>query len=250
MLAWSAQLRAVSDELERVGRAREVFLAHVSHELRTPLTSLRMRLEIMNRQPPADAAQLRVHLDAMARNVADEARLVEDLLEAAVTRTGRFRIDKADTDLTTVVKAAYDAISPTAERKGVHLGLTMRGEDDHPLAADSHRLQQALWNVISNAVKFTPAGRHVDVRLRTEVEAYAVDVVDEGGGIAPDMLQDLFEPFSRTSKNNESGLGLGLSIARQIVELHGGSISASSPGDREGTTFTITLPRPGRSTPR
>ena len=180
----------------------------------------------------------------MRRSVAEETRLVHDLLEAAVTTTGRFVLHMAAADLGMVARAAYDAIAPTAEHKGVTFVLDAPpATEPLPLTGDPDRLQQAIWNLASNAVKFTPAGGRVVLRVVAAADAFRIEVADQGPGIEPAMLARVFEPFSRGRERNLGGLGLGLSIAKQIVELHGGDlrVEASAPG--QGTTFVITLPR-------
>jgi signal transduction histidine kinase len=237
------QLRQAISELERLSQAREMFLAHVSHELRTPLHAISMRLEMLLRSPLDDPNAIRQSLDKMRRNVGEESRLIEDLLEAAVTRTGRFTLNKTPADLAVIARAARDAIAPTAEERGINLTFNQQGtEASLPLVADAPRLQQALWNIIANAVKFTPPGGRVEVRASSRDCAYAIEIIDDGPGIAPEALPHIFEAFSRSATRNSKGLGLGLSIAKQIVNLHGGSIAASSSAFGKGTTFTIVVP--------
>lgn len=243
LLDSGVQLRDAVAHLTMLGRTRELFLAHVSHELRTPLSSMAMRLEILLRGDLADPAAVRAALEAMRRNVQEETRLVEDLLEAAVTRTGRFSVAKAPADLAAIAGMACEVVEPMAAQRGVTLTLHTREAPALPILADARRLQQALWNVISNAVKFAPDGGRVDVRTVADDGIAGVEVSDDGPGIPPTLLPHIFEAFSRRTTTNAKGLGLGLTITRQIVELHGGRIAVESTPGRPGTTFRLSFPR-------
>lgn len=225
-----------------LSRMREVFLASVSHELRTPLQVLNTRLEVLLRVPPVDPQGWRDALLKMKGHVAMESRLVEDLIESSRTRTGQLHIALRPSSLVDVLEASMLSVGPNAEAKGVGLHLDVSGLGAHAdLSADPTRLQQVFWNLMSNAVKFTPHGGRIDVVARAIAPGYVVTVSDTGRGIAPDMLPHVFEPFTKATIGSEQGLGLGLSIAKHIVEAHGGTISVESRLEA-GTSFTITLP--------
>ena len=231
------------DRLQELSRLREVFLASVSHELRTPLSVLDMRIEILLRGALADPEAIRASLVNMKHHVHTEARLVEDLIEAARTRTGQLRIEMQSASLRDILKAAVSAVVPHAEAK--QIAVLIPELDDLgqlPLLADPHRLQQVFWNLLSNAVKFTPAAGRIELRLRCDAQTYTVSVADTGSGIEEALLPHVFAPFTKQLKANAQGLGLGLSIARHIVEQHGGTIRVESAGRHAGAAFHVTLP--------
>ena len=172
-----------------------------------------------------------------------EAQLIEDLLTAAVTLTGQFSVALKQTELTDVMRRAVEAITPTAEARGVQLQVDL-GRAPLPIAADEIRLRQALWNVMANAVKFTPAGGRVQIRVRRGDRGHVIQVVDDGPGIDPDLMPTIFDAFVRSTQNNERGLGLGLAIARQIIDKHGGRIAVTASPDNGGSLFTVDLPAP------
>ena len=222
---------------------REVFLAGVSHELRTPLSVLGTRIELLLRGDLDDTQAVRTSLRSMKHHVATEARLVEDLIEAARTRTGQLRVDKQPTSLRSILQEAVAAILPIADGKQIAVPVPDLGELTHmPLVADAHRLQQVFWNLLSNAVKFTPAAGRIEVSVLRNAHEYRVTVADSGSGIEEALLPHVFDPFTKQHKANAQGLGLGLSIARHIVEQHGGAIRVESAGRNEGATFHVTLP--------
>ncbi|KWT97011.1 Phosphate regulon sensor protein PhoR (SphS) [Variovorax sp. WDL1] len=231
------------EHLQELSRLREVFLASVSHELRTPLSVLGTRIELLLRGALADPEAIRASLVNMKHHVKTEARLVEDLIEAARTRTGQLRIDMHLTSLRDILKAAVSAVVPHAEAKQIDIAIPDLDEAGPlPIIADAHRLQQVFWNLLSNAVKFTPASGHIEVQLYRDAQAYAVSVTDTGSGIDEALLPHVFKPFTKQLKANAQGLGLGLSIARHIVERHGGTIRVESAGRDGGAAFHVTLP--------
>jgi signal transduction histidine kinase len=231
------------ERLQELSRLREVFLASVSHELRTPLSVLGMRIEILLRGALADPEAIRASLVNMKYHVNTEARLVEDLIEAARTRTGQLRIDMQPASLRDILKAAISAVVPHAEAKQISVVVPELDElGELPLMADPHRLQQVFWNLLSNAVKFAPASGHIELQLHCDAQAYTVSVADTGSGIEEALLPHVFTPFTKQLKANAQGLGLGLSIARHIVEHHGGTIRVESAGSHAGATFHVTLP--------
>ena len=188
-------------------------------------------------------AQTQRALDSIERNVKLQAQLIDDLLDVARILRGKLKIDNQPVDLTSVIEAAIEVVSAAAQAKSISLHKAF--EDRLYVGGDPARLQQIIWNLLSNAVKFTPAGGRVDIRLAQAGDLAEITVTDNGKGISPEFLPHLFESFRQenTSISRQfGGLGLGLSIVQYLVEAHGGSIAASSPGEGEGATFTVRLP--------
>lgn len=234
--------RQARDEAERQSRIKDEFLATLSHELRTPMNAILGWLSMLTSgrgvQDPAEA------MAVIQRNAQMQAKLIEDLLEMNKLTSGTIALDFERVSLTTAVEAAVQSIRPTADTKGVHLSVTF--EPDLPeLCADARRLQQILWNVIHNAVKFTPKGGRVQVVVTRTHDAAQILVRDSGQGISPEFLPHVFERFRQADPSTTRGawgLGIGLSIAKHLVELHGGSIVGSSQGPDQGSTFVVHLP--------
>jgi signal transduction histidine kinase len=229
-------------ELSRANRSKDEFLATVSHELRTPLNAILGWTQIL-RQGVVPADTHARALETIERNARWQMRLIDDILDVSRIVAGNLRLDLAPLDLAALIESAVDVVRPGAVAKGVALTLDVPGPA--PISGDADRLRQVIWNVLSNAVKFTPAGGRVDVRLRSRDSAYEVSVSDTGAGIAPAFLPFVFDPFRQadaSTTRRHGGLGLGLAIGRQLVELHGGHISAHSEGEGRGATFTVRLP--------
>jgi PAS domain S-box-containing protein len=224
-------------------RAKDEFLAIVSHELRTPLNAI-MGWAKMLTMHALDEARLKKAHDTIERNAVAMAQLIEDLLDMSRVISGKLRIEVQSVDLARVVDAAIESIRPAALAKAVELAPIL--DTTAPaIVGDPTRLQQIVWNLLSNAVKFTPKGGRVEVVLRRVASSLEITVTDTGKGIAPDFLPSVFEPFRQEDagpSRYRGGLGLGLAITRQLVELHGGRIVAHSEGDGRGATFTVTLP--------
>lgn len=236
--------RDTIDELNRVSRTRDLFLATVSHEMRTPLSALSMRVDLllhtMRDMPPA----LQASLLAMRVHVRQEAAMVEDLIDAARTLTGTMSINRVPVSLGRIVRDAVSTVEASANEKRIVFSVTPDNHGDHiELDADPRRLQQVLWNLMLNAIKFTPPGGSVGLNIAADLDGVGIRVHDSGQGIAPEDLPHVFGAFTLQSHANASGLGLGLYIARRIVELHGGTITASSEGKDKGTSFTVYLPK-------
>lgn len=224
-------------------RQRELFLAAVSHELRTPLNAIGSWAQALGR--PALTPDLLARASpAIWRNVQTAARLLEDLLDLSRMSAGHLSLNLADADLTQILQAAVDTVAPLAD--AAQVALRLQGLPDTPLRlkADEQRLQQAVCNLLTNAVKFSPAGASVEVLLKADGPMAELTVTDHGAGIAPAHLERVFEHFwqadSRSSRG--LGLGLGLSIARHIVAGHGGTLSAASPGLDRGASFCLRVP--------
>ena len=228
---------------ERANRAKDEFLATLSHELRTPLTPI-LGWTVMLRSGTLDQAGMLRGLEVIERNVRAQTQLIEDLLDVSRIVTGKLRVEVRPIDLMPVVEAGLDAVRPSAEAKEIHLDAKLEPIDSKVLA-DPDRLQQVVWNLASNAVKFTPKGGRMEVRLSRADSHVHLSVKDNGKGINAEFLPYVFDRFRQadsTSTRKYGGLGLGLAIVRHLVELHGGTVHAESEGPDRGATFTVRLP--------
>jgi PAS domain S-box-containing protein len=228
---------------EEASRAKDEFLATVSHELRTPLNHM-LGWITMLRSGKLQSEKTQKAFDTIERNVRAQGRLIDDLLDVSRIISGKLLIEPSRIEIAKVVEAAAESIGPAAEEKGVKFKTTLAQEAGMVLG-DPDRLQQAIWNLLTNAVKFTPEGGHVELRLTRVNSQIEIAVIDDGPGITPDFLPHVFDRFRQkdaTSARQHGGLGLGLAIVRHLAELHGGSVRAESEGEGRGTIFTITLP--------
>jgi CheY-like chemotaxis protein len=245
------QLRALLDsersariEAERSGRLKDEFLEALGHELRAPLNAILgwSRLMELGR---LGVEETRSGGQTIARNARLLAHIVDDLLDLSAVSTGKIRVDPEETDVCEIVEAAMDILQPSAASKGVVLEKHLT-TPECLVFGDPQRLQQVVWHLLSNAIKFTPRGGRAKVTVRTTGGQCQITVSDTGAGIASELLPYVFDRFWRTEAPDEhrySGLGLGLSLAKRLVELHGGTISATSGGLNNGATFTVLLPR-------
>jgi PAS domain S-box-containing protein len=234
--------RAQNERLRSVDRMKDEFVALVSHELRTPLTSIRGYLELVMDEAEHLPAEVQDYLEIVGRNADRLLHLVGDLLLVAQAEAGKLTFDWVDVELVAVAAQCVRAAEPAAEAAGVELRFTSKASD--PIVGDPARIAQLLDNLISNAIKFTPEGGHVDVSVAASADSAVIEVRDTGFGIAADDQEQLFERFFRTqSATNKAiaGTGLGLSIAKAIVDAHQGSISVESV-ENQGTTFHVELP--------
>jgi PAS domain S-box-containing protein len=230
-------------ESEALSRAKDEFLATSSHELRTPLTSILAWSELLV-TGGLDVETQRVALDSIVQSARAQARLIDDMLDVSRLLTGKMELNSEPVDVAAAVLLALHAITPSAERKNVTL------EKSFELGAsrvdgDPTRLQQIFWNILSNAVKFTPSGGSIHVRLSATDSRIHIVVSDTGQGISPEFLPRVFDSLSQqrgSSTRDHGGLGLGLSIVRQLVQMHGGTVRAESAGEGKGSTFTVSLP--------
>jgi signal transduction histidine kinase/ActR/RegA family two-component response regulator len=225
-------------------RAKDEFIAIVSHELRTPMTSI-LGWTRMLALGGLDEETKREALEALERSTLAQAKLIEDLLDESRIASGKLRLELRALNLSTVLANAISQARPAAEAKRLSLAVECGDEERYDVFADPGRLQQAIGNLLANAIKFTDEGGVIRVRLRSEELEGVIEVIDSGRGIAPALLTQIFERFRQgdvTATERQSGLGLGLSITRHIVEMHGGSVGASSPGEGKGAAFTIRLP--------
>jgi signal transduction histidine kinase len=235
--------RETIEQLNRVNRTRELFLATVSHEMRTPLAALSMRVDLMLKTHPDLPETVTKGLNAMRVHVRQEAAMVDDLIDAARTLTGQMSVVRAAVPLGPMVRDAVSTTEVAAHQKGIALTVTPADcGDGITIAGDARRLQQVLWNLLLNAIKFTPSGGTIAVNIAVDASEVKIDVADSGQGIEADDLQHVFGAFTLQKHANATGLGLGLFIARRIVELHGGSLTVASAGAGHGSTFSIALP--------
>ena len=236
------QEQAARASAETAGRAKDEFLATLSHELRTPLNALVGWLWWLRKGELDEARQARA-LETIDRNTQALAQLIEDLLDVSRIITGKLRLKTRAVMPAALADAAVEAIRPAAIAKSIEL-ITRVDPAAGPVLADPDRLQQVMWNLLSNAIKFTPEKGQVTVSLARVNSEVRIEVQDSGKGIAPALLPYIFDRFRQSESvvTTSLGLGLGLSIVRHLVEVHGGRITASSPGDGLGATFTVTLP--------
>jgi PAS domain S-box-containing protein len=234
--------REARDEAERQSRLKDEFLATLSHELRTPMNAILGWLSILESGKPI--REIHSALAIINRNAQMQAKLIEDLLDMNRLMAGNVQLEIAAVDLGALLQATMQALQPAADAKGVQL-IAAVSAGNGELFADGRRLQQVLWNLVHNAIKFTPAHGRVEIRVRRDDEHLEITVQDNGQGISPSFLPHVFERFRQqdaTTTRAAFGLGLGLSIAKHLIELHGGTISAASAGDGAGATFSIRLP--------
>jgi signal transduction histidine kinase/CheY-like chemotaxis protein len=229
-------------EAEALNRAKDEFLATVSHELRTPLNAILGWSSLLRRRPLEP--QTEKALEVIHRNAEAQAKLVDDILDGSRIITGKVSLEPRAADLAALVEEAVEVVRPSAAARHLTLRVT-RSDDRFVLVADPDRIRQAVWNVLSNAVKFTGRDGTIQVDVQRSGSQFAVVVSDTGTGIDPDFLPHVFDRFRQADSSTTrrtGGLGLGLALVRSIVELHGGTVSAASDGPGTGATFTITLP--------
>jgi PAS domain S-box-containing protein len=230
-------------EAEAANRAKDEFLATVSHELRTPLNSILGWVQIL-RTHNLDSDGLERGLEAVERSARAQTALIEDILDASRIITGKLNLNVRPVDLVSVIEQALDIVKPTAEAKAIELNATLRLPDGL-VSGDPNRLQQLVWNLLSNSIKFTPKKGRVDVRLERIDSEVELVVKDTGQGIDAAFLPYVFDRFRQansTTTRQHGGLGLGLAIVRHLVEMHGGTVQAESAGPGLGATFTVRLP--------
>jgi signal transduction histidine kinase/ActR/RegA family two-component response regulator len=235
--------REARAEAEESSRLKDEFLATVSHELRTPLTAVLGWTHLL-RDGRLDAKAAVHALETVERNAHAQQQLIEDLLDVSRVITGKLRLDIRRIAPASFIEAAIEAVLPAAEAKGIVLEKSLPTDAD-AISGDPARLQQVVWNLLSNAIKFTPKGGRVEVRLESAGSHVGIFVSDTGDGIKPEFLPFVFDRFRQedgTTSRRYGGLGLGLSIVRHLVELHGGTVRAESAGEGQGATFAVRLP--------
>ena len=241
--------RRARREAEQASQAKDEFLAILSHELRTPMTTVIGWADLLRLTYEGGAPAIAMAIESLRAGALTQARLIDDLLDVSRIITGKLQVEKRETNLSDCVVSAAEVLRITAETKG----LTLRVDSDGPIVvdADPARLRQVVTNLVANAVKFTPRGGEVDVRVQRRDHLADIVVRDTGEGIAPDFLPHVFERFRQASIGDSrlhTGLGLGLSIVHHLVQLHGGSVRAESAGVGKGATFTVTLPTSASTT--
>ena len=234
---------AVFSEAREANRLKDEFISAVSHELRTPLNALRSWAWVL-RQQKLPAEKIGTVAEAIERSVAAQARIIDDLLDVSRIMTGKMSLRFEPLDLRPIVQAAVDSLASMAEAQDVRIVPAIDGTP-MPVAGDGDRLQQVVANLLSNAIKFTPAGGRVDVGVSSAERTAILRVRDTGCGIAPSFLPHVFERFRQADggvTRRAGGLGVGLTIVRQLVDMHGGNVTAHSGGEGHGATFTVALP--------
>jgi PAS domain S-box-containing protein len=237
--------RSARERAERADRMKDEFLATLSHELRTPLNAVLGWAQILRLKTTDGTDDVKRGLEAIERNARLQTQMIDDLLDMSRIISGKVRLDPQHMYPIETINAAIETLQPTAAAKGVHVKTRLEANAG-PLSADPSRLQQVVWNLLSNAIKFTPRGGSVEINLAQRTDSVAIDVTDTGIGIAPGFIDHVFERFRQedaSTSRSHNGLGLGLAIVKQLVDLHGGTVRATSPGHGLGTTMSILLPR-------
>lgn len=234
---------AARAEAEKAGRLKDEFIAVVSHELRTPLNAIVGWANLIQKGVlDEQTAQRAIH--TIERSARLQAQMVEDILDISRINTGKLNLEETEVDMASVIAAAIDSVQPAVAAKEIILGVAIDQCARH-VTGDADRLQQVMWNLLSNGIKFTPAGGRIDIRVKRRGPDLIIEVSDTGCGITADFLPyifDLFRQADGSGTRRNGGLGLGLAIVRHIAELHGGTITAESPGEALGSTFTLRLP--------
>jgi signal transduction histidine kinase len=230
-------------EAQEANRLKDEFVAMVSHELRTPLTPMLGGIHLLRTTRPNETTFERA-LDIIERHAHTQVQIVEDLLDASRIVSGKLHLVMKSTNVRPVVEAAIGSVRASAEAKGI---VVIRNFEEirQPIHGDPHRLQQIIWHLLSNAIKFTPSEGRIEISARPDGEHVEIQITDTGVGIPADILPSIFDRFRKTLDANSkmrTGLGLGLAIVRHLVELHNGSIHAASAGPGRGAVFTLRFP--------
>jgi signal transduction histidine kinase len=237
--------RASREQAEAANRSKDEFLAILSHELKTPLTAVHGWVQLLKTRE-VDRPTMEKALAVIDRNLRLQNQLIDDLLNVSKIISGKLQIHQETVNVLDSVNAAIETVRPSAEAKDISIRL--ESDTDLPaISADPSRLQQIVWNLLSNGVKFTPKGGNIVVKVSRTTRDLRIAVRDSGEGISPDFLPQVFNRFSQADSSKtrvHGGLGLGLALVRQLVELHGGTVSAESAGLGKGSTFAVTFPLP------
>jgi PAS domain S-box-containing protein len=242
-LTTRAEADTARAEADTANRIKDEFLAVLSHELRTPLTSILGWSNLLTTGGLDEQASKRA-LETIVRNARAQRQLIDDLLDISRIITGRLRINVRPVELAPIIEAVVDGMHPAADCRDIHIQTTLEPLMS-PVSGDPDRIQQIIWNLVTNAIKFTPKGGRIEVRLERIHSHIEITISDTGQGIAPEFLVHVFERFRQSdssSTRTHGGLGLGLSIVRELVEMHGGTVTAHSPGEGQGTIFKVILP--------
>lgn len=230
-------------EAQTANRAKDMFLATLSHEMRTPLNAIVGWISIL-RAEGCDEKDLAEGLDVIERNTRAQVQLIDDVLDVSRIVSGKLRMDVRSCELAQVINAGIDSVRPAAEARAISLDVQLDPSANNA-SCDATRIQQVVWNLVSNAVKFTPRGGRIRVTLGREQSVLKMQVIDNGEGISPELLPYVFDRFRQadsSSRRKFGGLGLGLSIVKHLVEAHGGTVEAISEGKGRGSAFTVRLP--------
>ena len=243
LVTQTVRAQVVAEEAEQDSHLKDEFLATVSHELRTPLNAILGWTSMLGSKglSPERAEHA---IAAIERSATTLAHMVDDLLDVARIVKGALRLSPQPVDLRAVVQTALEAVRPLAAARNIQLAFDLPA-GHRAVAGDADRLEQVMWNLLTNAVKFTPEGGRVGVVIESSTDHVEIRVVDPGQGILPEFLPHVFERFRQADNattQRHTGLGLGLNIVRELVELHGGTVRAESPGAGQGATFTVRLP--------
>jgi len=255
LVVGAVRAQTLSEDAEQANHLKDEFLATVSHELRTPLNAiLGWARMLAAKQLPSDRTDKGIA--TIERNASALAHIIEDLLDVSRIAAGTLRLAPGPVDVVVVAEAALDAVRPLAAGKRINLVFTPDRSSVMPIRGDAHRLEQVLWNLLGNAIKFTSEGGYVDLSIERSGDNMEIRVTDTGKGITADFLPHVFDRFRQadgTPTRRHQGLGLGLALVRQLVELHEGAVEAASQGVGFGSTFTVRLPtrvvEPAAATP-
>src|SRR5882762_5829989 len=230
-------------EVERVGRGKDEFLANLSHELRTPLNAILGWSQLLS-TGNSSSKEITEGLENIQRNALVQGQLIEDLLDMSRIVSGKLRLNVQRVEMPAVIARAVESVQLAAHSKGVRVEVVV-DPIAGPVTGDPNRMQQVVWNLLTNAIKFTPRGGKVQVVLERASSHVELSISDTGKGISAEFLPHVFERFSQSDPartRSHNGLGLGLAIAKNLVELHGGSVMAKSAGEGKGSTFIVLLP--------
>ncbi len=235
--------RHARSQAQKMSELKDEFLATLSHELRTPLSAILGWSQVLRRKPMEREEMLRA-LETIERNARVQTQLIEDLLDMSRIASGKVRLDVQPIEPVSIVEAALATVQPAAEARGIRIEKLLDPKAG-PISGDPGRLQQIIWNLLSNAIKFTPRGGKAQVVLQRVSSHIEISVSDTGIGISPELIEHVFERFRQADSSTArkfGGLGIGLSIVKHLVELHGGTVRAESEGENRGTRFTVQLP--------
>jgi len=238
------ELIAATEAAEKANRTKDRFLAVLAHDLRTPLNAILGWANLLKRNPE-NAEMVRKGVDVIARNAAVQVGLIEDTLDLSRIAAAKLELNIEPVDVRDITLATIESLEPLAEEKKIRIQRNLP-QEQRSAALDPKRVQQIIWNLFSNAVKFTPPGGSICADLQYRPSYFVLRIADSGKGIKPESMAHLFEPMWQAGgSGGHGGLGLGLAIVKNLVELHGGSIRAESPGEGQGATFIIDMPWSG-----
>jgi PAS domain S-box-containing protein len=241
--AYLLREHALRMEAEGANRSKDLFLATLSHEVRTPLNAILGWATIL-RGSNCDEADVKEGMEVIERNCKVQAQLIEDVLDISRIVSGKLKLQICPCELVDIIEAALDVVRPAAQARNIRIQTTLDPAASH-VSCDANRMQQVIWNLLANAIKFTPPGRTVRVSLAVERSTARIEVSDEGQGITPEFMPFVFDRFRQadsSTRRKMGGLGLGLSIVKHIVELHGGAVQVQSDGANRGACFTVNVP--------